>query len=253
MQPRLLFLPGTPGRNLDATPDDVGLAWRDVRLETEDGETLHGWWLPRERPRATLLFFHGNAGNISHRLESLKLFHDLGLAVLIIDYRGYGRSTGKPTEPGLYRDAEAAWRWLTATEGVQPGDILLFGRSLGAAVAAHLATRVEAAGLIVESAFTSVPDVAAELYGWLPVRLLARLQFNTADYIAHTDLPVLVIHSVDDEIIPYHHGRRLHEIAGARGTLLDIRGGHNTGFLESTNRYRDGLARFIEDAVRHDH
>lgn len=249
MQPRLLFLPNIAGRELAATPEQIGLRYRDVTLSTEDGETLHAWWLPHERPRATLLFFHGNAGNISHRLDSLEIFHDLALSVLIVDYRGYGQSSGKPTEAGLDRDAQAAWRWLTETEGVRPENIILFGRSLGGAVASRLATRVEAAGLIVESAFTSVPDLGAELYWWLPVRLLSRLDFNTADYLRQSDLPVLIIHSQDDEIIPFEHGRRLHEIAGERATLLEIEGGHNTGFLESRQRYRDGLDRFIGEVA----
>lgn len=234
-----------PGRELAATPARVGLEFQDVELRTSDGETLHGWWLPHERSRATLLFFHGNAGNVSHRLESLEIFHALGVDTLIIDYRGYGRSSGRPTEAGLYRDARAAWDWLTETQGIAGDDIILFGRSLGGAVASELATRVDAAGLILESVFTSVPDIGAELYWWLPVRWLSRLQFDTAEYLRQTELPVLVVHSRDDEIIPFAHGRRLREIAGARGSLLELRGGHNTGFLESRARYREGLERFL--------
>ncbi len=242
-------MPNFQGRELIATPAQVGLSYHDVTLTTEDGETLHGWWLPNDRPRATLLFFHGNAGNISHRLDSLELFHELGLAVLIIDYRGYGRSSGKPTEAGLYRDGQAAWQWLTQTQDVRPENIILFGRSLGGAVASWLAGRVEAAGLIVESVFTSVPDVAAEIYWWLPVRLLSRLDFDTADYIRRTDLPILVVHSTDDEIIPFEHGQRLQDIAGGRGTMLEIQGGHSTGFIESRERYRRGLQQFVEAVV----
>jgi len=245
IQPRLLFLAGVPGRELTATPARLGLDYRDVYLETSDGESLHGWWLTHEDPRATVLFFHGNAGNISHRLESLRIFHDLGVNILIVDYRGYGRSTGKPSEPGLYRDADAAWRWLTADLGIAGEDIVVFGRSLGGAVASELAARVGAAGLIVESAFTSAPDIAAELYWWLPVRLLSRMQFNTAEHIDRSRLPILIIHSPDDEIIPFSHGQRLSEIVGERGRLLTIQGGHNTGFLESGRRYREGLERFL--------
>lgn len=245
LQPRLLFMPNFQGRELTATPAQAGLSYRDVTLSTEDGESLHGWWLPHDQPRATLLFFHGNAGNISHRLDSLKIFHELGLQVFIIEYRGYGQSSGKPSEPGLYRDARAAWDWLVGQQGVAGEDIVLFGRSLGGAVAAELATEVDAAGLIVESAFTSVPNIAAELYWWLPVRWLSRLQFDAAAHVRRSQLPVLVVHSRDDEIIPFAHGQRLHEIAGERGTLLEIRGGHNTGFIESGERYRAGLDRFI--------
>ncbi len=254
MQPRLLFLPGVAGRDLTVTPEAVNLPYSDVFLQTEDGETLHGWWLPHDQHQksttATVLFFHGNAGNVSHRLDSLRIFNDLGLSVMIIDYRGYGLSTGKPSEPGVYRDATAAWRWLTESRGVDPNRIILFGRSMGAAVASQLATRVQAAGLILESAFTSVPDLGAELYWWLPVRLLSRLEFNTADHIRRADLPTLIIHSPDDEIIPYSHGRQLHEAAGRNGTFLEIRGSHNTGFLDSGNPYREGLNGFISELTR---
>jgi uncharacterized protein len=249
-QPRLLFLPGVPGRELIATPERIGLQYRDVEFETEDGETLHGWWLPHAEPRAALLFFHGNAGNVSHRLDSLQIFHDLGLEVLIFDYRGYGQSTGSPSEKGLYRDARAAWDWMVDEQGLPAERIVLFGRSMGGAVAAHLAEQVDAAGLIIESTFTSVPDIGAELYWWLPVRLLARLEFNAAEHVAAADMPVLVVHSPDDEIIPFDHGRRLHEAAGDRGTLLEIRGDHNTGFLASGELYTDGLDRFILEVAR---
>jgi len=250
MQPRLLFLPDVAGRELTLTPETVDLPYSDLSLQTQDGETIHGWWLPHAQPRANLLFFHGNAGNVSHRLDSLRLFNSLGLNILIIDYRGYGQSTGKPSETGLYLDATAAWHWLTEDQAMDPNRIILFGRSMGAAVASQLATRVEAAGLIVESTFTSVPDLGAELYWWLPVRLLSRLEFNTADHIRRTDLPVLVIHSPDDEIIPFSHGRRLHQAAGQRGTFLEIRGSHNTGFLDTGDQYREGLNQFITERIR---
>ena len=249
-QPRLVFLPGVPGRDLTASPQHIGLEYREVEFETEDGETLHGWWLPHAAPRATLLFQHGNAGNISHRLDSIQIFHDLGLNVFIYDYRGYGRSTGSPSEEGVYRDARAAWDWLVDEAGEAPGSIVLFGRSLGGAVASQLATEVDAAGLIVESTFTSVPDIGAELYWWLPVRLLARLEFDAAGAIKKATMPVLVVHSPDDEIIPFEHGQRLVEAAGERGTLLEIRGDHNTGFLASGDLYRDGLDDFLSDIAR---
>lgn len=248
-QPRLVFLPGLPGRALTATPEQIGLRYEEVHLETDDGETLHAWWLPHPDARATVLFHHGNAGNISHRLDSLRIFHDLAVNVLIYDYRGYGRSTGNPSEAGLYRDAEAAWNWLTESRAVASGEIILFGRSLGGAVASHLAEQVDAGGLIVESTFTSVPDIGAELYWWLPVRWLSRLDFDAATSVSRADMPVLVIHSVEDEIIPFSHGRRLHELAGERATMLEIRGDHNTGFLASGDLYRNGLDRFISDVA----
>ncbi len=242
-QSRLLHLPNLPGRTLVATPERMGLDYEDVAFEAEDGVTLHGWFLPAQAERGTLLFFHGNAGNISHRLDSLRIFHDLDYSVFIIDYRGYGRSEGRPSEEGLYADARAAWDYLVSERGIDPARIVAFGRSLGAAVAACLARERRLGGLILESGFTSVPDLGADLYPWLPVRRLARLEYDARACVAEVDVPVLVVHSPDDEIIPFHHGEALAEAAGAE--LLRIRGDHNTGFLRSGDLYRRGLDRFL--------
>ncbi|MBL3590248.1 MAG: alpha/beta hydrolase [gamma proteobacterium endosymbiont of Lamellibrachia anaximandri] len=244
-QSRLLYYPSLPTRAIMATPDQVGLSFETITLTTDDGITLHGWFLPLEKPRATLLFFHGNAGNISHRLDSLEIFHRLGLAVLIIDYRGFGQSEGRPTEVGNYRDAEAAWRLLTEQKKIPPEDILLFGRSLGGAVAARLASSYPVRGLILESAFTSVPDMAADLYPMFPVRWLSRFQFDTRAYLESVSCPVLVVHSPDDEIIPFKHGQQLYQAARQPKRFLEIGGSHNMGFLQSGDSYREGLERFI--------
>ena len=172
-----------PDRTLVGTPTNTGLAYEAVRFSADDGVHLSGWFIPAPKARATLLFCHGNAGNISHRLESIRQFHQLGLNVFIFDYRGYGVSEGVPTEAGTYRDAEAARRYLVETRGLVPEHIVYFGRSLGAAIAAWLATQHPPRALIVESAFTSVPDFGAEIYPWLPVRLLARLRYPTQEYL----------------------------------------------------------------------
>jgi uncharacterized protein len=242
-QSRLLHLPYLPGRTLTATPEQIGLAYEDVRFAAEDGVALHGWFVPAPDARATLLFFHGNAGNISHRLDSLRIFHDLGLATFIFDYRGYGQSHGRPSEAGLYADARAAWAHLTEDRGVDPARIIAFGRSLGAAVAACLARERRVGALILESTFTSAPDLGAELYPWLPVRTLARLNYDTRACVRDVEAPVLVVHSPEDEIIPFRHGEALAAAAGA--DLLRIGGDHNTGFLRSREGYRRGLERFI--------
>ena len=250
-QNRLLFLPDLPSRRLTATPESVGLSYRSLKIRTEDGVLLHGWYLPAQNPRGTLLFCHGNAGNISHRLASLEIFHRLGLAVLIFDYRGYGQSEGRPSEQGTYRDAEAAWRYLTEQRAVPPTEIFLFGRSLGAAVATHLAARQPVGGLIIESAFTSVPDLAAELYPFLPARWLARFSYDTRDMLRAVSSPVLVIHSREDDIIPFHHGRHLYQAAHPPKQFLELRGDHNGGFLLSGAIYLEGLRRFLDDLTRY--
>ncbi|MUM76561.1 alpha/beta fold hydrolase [Pseudodesulfovibrio sp. F-1] len=246
-QRRLLYF---PIRSVVATPSDAGLAFEDVWLVNGLGTELHGWWLPHPQARFTLLFCHGNGGNVSHRLESLRIFHGLGLSVLLFDYSGYGRSGGQPSETATRADARAAWDWLLE-RGIQPGEILLFGRSLGGAVAAGLAAEVVPegavpAGLVLESTFTSVPDMGARLYPWLPVRLLARDRYDAAAAIAGLGMPILFIHAPDDEIVPYALGRALFDAYQGPKSFLALRGGHNDGFLLAGRHYVDGLARFLE-------
>lgn len=245
-QERLLFLPDIPGRELAVDPGAIGLRFDDVTIETQDAERLHGWWVPNDANDLSVLFLHGNAGNISHRLDSLALLHSLGVSVLIIDYRGYGRSSGKPSEEGILRDAEAAWVYLTRTRGLAPHRIVVFGRSLGGAAAAWLASRVDAGGLILESTFTSVPDAAADLYWWLPVRWLSRLHLDTRHWLGKLHCPVLIVHSRDDEIIPFRHARRLLEAAPPDKQLLTISGDHNGGFLLAGEDYRRALREFFQ-------
>lgn len=244
-QDRMLYIPDMPGRALDATPADAGLEYEDVSIETDDGVMLHGWFVPGGSDRV-LLFFHGNAGNISHRLESISRFHDLDLSVLIIDYRGYGQSGGRTTEAGTYRDAEAAWRYLVEKRGLRPDQIVIFGRSLGASVASWLAVRQRPAGLIVESSFTSVPEIGAEIYPWLPVRYLSRLKHATRDHVREIDCPVLVVHSRNDEIIPFHHGQAIFAAAPEPRSFLELRGTHNDAHLRDEANYRRGLSAFLE-------
>ncbi len=250
-QERLLYLPHM-GREQVGTPGDRGMSWEEVALETEDGLILDAWWLPRERPRASLLFLHGNAGNISHRLDSLAQFHRLGFSVLILDYRGYGRSEGRPSEAGLARDARAGWRWLREEAGSAPEEIVLFGRSLGAAVAAELAEAREAEGerpaaVILESPFRSVPELAQRVYPFLPARWLARFSHDTESHVRGVTAPLLVIHSRDDEIIPFAEGEAVYSAAREPKRLLEIRGGHNTGFLDSEPDYSEGIDAFLSE------
>lgn len=249
-QESLLYFPHIPSRTLIATPHSVGLAYETVQLTTQDEVRLHAWYIPARKKAnwrlvPTLLFFHGNAGNISHRLDSLRLFHDLSLNVLIFDYRGYGQSEGRPSEEGTYLDALAAWRYLTEERQVSPQNIVLFGHSLGGAVAAWLAAQVNPGALILESTFTSIPDLAAELYWWLPARKLARLHYPTLEYLQKVRCPVLIVHSPEDEIIPYSHALALFEAAHSPKEFLKLKGDHNRGFLISGEYYMQGLEGFL--------
>jgi fermentation-respiration switch protein FrsA (DUF1100 family) len=245
-QERLLYF---PLRSLAATPASIGLAYETVSIETEDGLKISGWFVPAERARATLLFFHGNAGNISHRLDSIATFHRLGLNTLIIDYRGYGQSEGKPTERGTYLDTAAAWRYLVEERQVSPEEIIIFGRSLGGAMAAWLAHTHPPKALILESTFTSVPDIAAQAYPFLPVRQLGRINYNTLERLPEIRVPLLIVHSPDDDVIPYHHSQKLFAAANEPKEFLEIRGGHNDGFIISAQTYEAIFDQFISKYV----
>jgi pimeloyl-ACP methyl ester carboxylesterase len=246
-QHRLLYLPSVPDRNWMATPEALGLPYEDLRLATGDDVTLSAWWVPARPQRGVLLFLHGNAGNISHRLDSIEIFNRLDLSVLIVDYRGYGRSGGQPSESGTYEDARTAWRYLTVERGLSPSGIVVFGRSLGAAIAAHLAGEVTPAALIVESPMTSAPDMAQSAYPFLPARWLTRFSYATKDYIRRAGCPVLVVHSEGDEIIPYSQGRSVFEAAPEPRRFLTLRGSHNTGFLDSGTAYTGGIDDFLKE------
>lgn len=250
-QGRLLYLPHVGGREYLATPQARGLEWAPVTLRADDGLRLDAWWVPARPTRGSLLFLHGNAGNISHRLDSIEQFHRLGLSVLILDYRGYGRSEGRPSEAGTAHDARAGWRWLRETAGIPSAEIVLFGRSLGAAVAANLARELEArpAALILESPFRSVPELAQRLYPLLPARWLSRFDYDTEAYVAHSEAPVLVIHSREDDIIPFAEGEAVHAAAPTPKRMLVIGGSHNTGFLESEAVYLAGIEAFLTEVV----
>lgn len=247
-QSSLIFYPNMPGRALIATPAQIGLRYEDVSFPAEDGVGLHGWFVPATDSKTTLLFFHGNAGNISHRLESIAIFNALGLDVFIFDYRGYGQSQGDISEEGTYRDAAAAWRYLAETRAIDAENIVVFGRSLGSSIAAWLASQRRPAGLIVESGFSSVPSMAQRLYPFLPVKWLASFSYDTASYVSSLSCPLLVVHSKNDEIIPFAEGQAVFDAAPADKRFLEISGGHNDGFYVSGDTYLDGIKDFV-DAV----
>lgn len=240
MQDRLVWFPGPPPA---ADPGAFGLDWEDARIVTTDGVTLHGWFMPGG-PEAVLIS-HGNAGAIDGRLPHAAAFHAMGRSVLLYDYRGYGRSEGRPGEEGTYLDAEAAFDWLTA-RGFAPGAITAYGESLGGAVTVELARRRSPARLILEASFTSLPDVGARVYPWLPVRLLSRIRYDSIAKAPALALPVLVIHSPGDHLVPVAHGRRLHDALSGPKRLLETGGGHNEGGFLQRPEWREAVRRFLE-------
>jgi len=209
-------------------PDDLDV--EDAYFTAADGTRLHGWYLEHPHPRGHVLFAHGNAGNITWRAEILRQLHDrLGVSVLIFDYRGYGRSEGSPNEEGVLADARAARRWLARRADIDEQSIILLGRSIGGAVVVDLAARDGARALVLESTFTSLPDVAVGHYPWAPVRWLMRTRLNSLEKIQNYHGPLLMSHGDADRIVPYQLGRRLFEAAPSRNKkFITLRGGdHN--------------------------
>jgi fermentation-respiration switch protein FrsA (DUF1100 family) len=238
-----------PVKMISETPRSVDLAYEEVNLTTQDGIKLHGWYIPSDSAGGILLFCHGNAGNIGDRLESIKVFHDLGLSVLIFDYRGFGQSEGRISESGSYLDAHAAWEFLTHDKRISSGRIFIFGRSLGSAVAAQLACTVSAAGLILESGFSSIPELGQQIYPYLPVKSLSRIKYPAWEYLSRCKIPVLIIHSRDDEIIPFSHGQHLYTAASEPKYFIELSGSHNEGFLVSGPVYTEGLGKFVSEIL----
>lgn len=235
-QDQLIF---QPTRMLTASPDAIGLEYEDVTLRSTEDIRLHGWYIPANAARGVVLFLHGNAGNIAHRLATLELLHQVGLSTFIIDYRGYGDSEGKPSERGTYADAESAWNYLTMERGIKSDNIVIFGRSLGGAVAAWLATRVKPGGVILESTFTSLEQMAQEHYPYVPVSLLLRHKYPVRDYLPAINAPLLLIHSENDEIVSFSHAKTLYSAASGARELKIIHGTHNDAFMSTGDDYID--------------
>lgn len=238
----------SPRRELEGQAADLGRPFEDVTLTTSDGLKLHGWFFPARpgpaRSRQVLLLCHGNAGNISHRLHFVQAWLELGLNVLVFDYRGYGRSEGRVDEPGSYLDAQAAWRWLR-DRGFAARDIVVLGKSLGGGIASELARREPLGALILQSTFTSIPDLGCELFPWLPVRKLHRICYDTVNRLPGLRLPVLVAHSRTDDLIRFHHAERNFAAANAPKELLEIAGNHVSVIEDGRAAYVAGLDRFL--------
>jgi fermentation-respiration switch protein FrsA (DUF1100 family) len=243
MQPKFLY---KPLPEVTYTPGELGLEFEEVTFRTDDGVKLTGWYVPADESKPTILFCHGNGGNMMHRLDSINIFNNLGLNCFIFDYRGYGQSRGRPTEEGTYVDAAASYRYLTEDKMIEPQDIIIFGRSLGGSIAAQLATNVNAQSLVIESSFTSYVDIGERFYPYMPVRWFAAFGYETAEYIRDVDCPVMIIHSRNDEIIPFELGLELYEIANEPKRIVEINGSHNDGFLISGEIYKKAWTNWLK-------
>jgi len=237
-----------PCRELETSGGELGRAYEDVYFQTADGLKLNGWFFPADpgssRWRYVYLLCHGNAGNISHRLEHCAALLETGASVFIFDYRGYGRSAGSPGEEGTYLDAQAAHQWLRH-QGFAAKNIIALGESLGGGVASELAVREPVGGLILQSTYTSIPDLCAELFPWLPVRWLGTIKYDTHGKLSRIQAPVLVTHSRADGLIGFHHAERNFAAAREPKLIWEIAGEHNHFLDGDRARYLAGLNRFF--------
>jgi len=243
MQPTFLY---KPVREIIYTPAELGLDFEDIYFKSSDGLMLNGWYVPADNAEMTVLFCHANGGNVMHRLDSISILNDLGLNCFIFDYRGYGNSEGKPTEEGTYLDTEAAHTWLIVNKKIAAGNIIVVGRSLGGSIAAWLASRVQVRGLVLESSFTSYVDIGRRFYPYMPVRWFARFGYRTVDYLDTVNCPVMVIHSRNDEVVPFEFGLELYERANEPSELVEIFGSHNDGFWVSSEVYKKTWTKWIK-------
>lgn len=248
-----------PDRDVYATPGAINIDYDDVRIKTDDGEVLAGWFVPAFEPEkstdvalagCTALICHGNAGNLSDRLDLIMIFHKLNMDVFIFDYRGYGDSTGKPSEVGTYRDALAAWKYLTGVKGVSPESILVYGRSLGGAVAVWLAAEVKASALVLEATFTSAVDMAKERFPIFPADKFCKYKYRSIDALKNIRCPVVVAHCKKDRIVPYKHGRKLFEVANKPKIFVELDAAHASG-MEVDIEYQRALRKFLISHLLH--
>ncbi len=236
----------SPKREVAANPFDLKLYFEEVLLKASDGVNLSGWFIPSRNCKEVILFLHGNGGNISTRLTLIDYFNrKIGLSVFIIDYRGYGKSEGRTTEAGTYLDARAAWDYLIVSKKIKPENIIIYGRSLGGPIAARLAGEVGAKLLILDSTFTSMKDIAAEMYPYLPVRRFFKYDYPTISYLKSVKCPLLIIHSSGDDRIPFSHASKLYNNANEPRQVLKISGTHRKNYVKSREVYIEGIKSFI--------
>ncbi|MFC1593230.1 alpha/beta hydrolase [Candidatus Omnitrophota bacterium] len=235
-----------PEKDVIFTPADNGMEYENIYFMTVDGVQLNGWFVPQKNPRGTLLFCHGNAGNIGHRVEIIELFRKLNLNVFIFDYRGYGKSQGAPSEQGLYKDAFAAYKYLLSRNGIDRRSIVIYGKSIGANVAADLAAKVNAAAFISDSGFTSAYEMGRKLFPCLPVKWIITVQYDALSKMDAISMPKLIIHSKNDEIVPFKMGLKLYESAAPPKEFYQMGGTHNEAILIERQEYIARIDSFLD-------
>lgn len=232
-----------PTKEIDLSPEENGLDFEDVFFNSSDKLRLNGWFIPATGAKYTVFFCHGNAGNISHRTQKISFFNRLGYNVFIFDYRGYGLSKGDPSEEGLYLDAKSAYDYLLS-RGIKENQIIGYGESLGSAVIIDVACRSKMRALIVEGGFSSGRDMAAHAFPFLPYWVFS-IRLDSSTKIKSIDIPKLIIHSINDEIVPYGLARKLFEAAAEPKEFLQVSGGHNTCFYDSEEFLKEKVADFL--------
>ena len=231
-------------------PGAMGVSVEDVDFQAEDGVELHGWYVQSLEARATLLWFHGNAGNITHRLQNIKLLEPLKLNIFIFDYRGYGKSAGEPDEQGIYMDSQAAYDFVTQEKNIAPEKLILFGRSLGGVFAVDVAEKNPAAGLILESVFTTAQDMAKKMFPILPIGWAISSKLDNVNRVADLKLPKLFLHGDQDEVVPYKLGRQVFTAAGEPKEFYEIKGArHNDTIFVGGEPYFATIEQFISKVV----
>ena len=235
-----------PYKEIPQTPGDLGVAYEEVNFKTVDGRLLNGWFVPARDAKITFLYCHGNAGNIYHRLHKVKFFNELGVNFFIFDYRGYGKSTGAPSEKGLYKDAQAAYDYLISRNDVDKNKIVAYGKSLGGPIAADLCLHRKLSALIVEGSFASVALRAQQLYPFLPMKLLIIQKYDTMSKVKDIRIPKLIAHARGDDVISFRHGEILFKIAAEPKQFLPFEGTHNDDEYVISSAYREELKKFLK-------
>jgi fermentation-respiration switch protein FrsA (DUF1100 family) len=234
-----------PDKEVDLTPQNISLAYEDLFFPTEDKQSLNGWFIPAENAKITVLFCSGRGGNLSDRLQKIKFFHEMGLNTFVFDYRGFGNSSGKPSEQGLYKDARGAYDYLITRNDIDKNKIVVYGKSLGGPVAADLCLHRKAAALILEGAFPSLKTYVGDVGGFLPTEWLVSDKFDTISKVANIRIPKLIVHGMDDEIINFSEGRMIFYKAAMPKEFVSFDGHHDDNLYTVSEEFKNRILKFF--------